>query len=91
MKNEMIKDTYQQIGRELREWGAEKVILLSSRTDAESGCTKLEIVTEGIYRKSEVQKQLEEKWPKLRIRLLCMEDMTGAEQIAEIENDGIKL
>ena len=66
------------------------MILLSSRTDPGSGCIRLEIVAEGIRKKEEVQKRLQDRWPDLQIRLLRMEDITSAGQIEEIENDGIR-
>lgn len=91
MDQKEIKDTYQQLGKELRELGAGKVILLSSRTDPGSGCIRLEIVAEGIRKKEEVQKRLQDRWPDLQIRLLRMEDITSAGQIEEIENDGIRI
>jgi hypothetical protein len=91
LERKSIKDIYQQIGKELHGWGAGKVILLSSRTDPESECIRLEIAAEGISGKKEIQKHLEERWPKLQIRIFHMENMKSAEQMAEIENDGIKL
>ena len=57
----------------------------------ESGCIRLEIVAEGIRKKEEVQKRLQDRWPDLQIRLLRMEDITSAGQIEEIENDGIRI
>ena len=91
MDQKEIKDTYQQLGKELRELGAGKVILLSSRTDPGSGGIRLEIVAEGIRKKEEVQTRLQDRWPDLQIRLLRMEDITSAGQIEEIENDGIRI
>lgn len=85
-----VVELYREIGREFRQLGAEKVILLHSRTNPEKVEEMiLEIAVEGFVEKEKLNVKSKERWPFLTIEIILVNELNNHELENEIMEDGI--
>lgn len=90
MNNEnTIAEFYRQIGRTFRQHGADRVVLLKSRTCQQS--MYLEIAADGCFELQELQKVCSEQWPDAEISILDLNEEENLNLIDEVLEDGILL
>lgn len=100
-----IAEFYRQIGRTFRQHGADRVVLLKSRTcqqndeaaDQMSGIDSgrtgmyLEVAADGCFDLQELQKVCSEQWPDAEISILDLSAEENLNLIDEVLEDGILL
>lgn len=100
-----IAEFYRQIGRTFRQHGADRVVLLKSRTcqqndeaaDQMSGIDSgrtgmyLEVAVDGCFDLQELQKVCSEQWPDAEISILDLSAEENLNLIDEVLEDGILL
>ncbi len=89
MEKITVTEEYRELGKFLREKGAEKVILLSAKRKEKS--REFEIVIEGSCDMEMLRKALSSRWPEDRIILRNREELENWKEMQEIEEDGIVL
>lgn len=82
---------YRQIGKTFREKGADRVILLRSRTILDGAGMELEIAADGAINKDELQSESRRLWPECEITILDMNEEIHADLLNEAMEDGILL
>lgn len=85
-----VVDLYREIGKEFRSLGAEKVILIQSRTNP--GNTEemfLEVAMEGFVEKELLLRKSQELWPFVSMEVTVLDEMSDRECVSEIMEDGI--
>lgn len=90
MNYQEITELYRQIGRELHEQGAEKVILVNAKAHVnDHHDMTLEIVLDGVDESEKFQTLCEELWPNVKIQLLFADKEQN--RISDYIEDGILL
>lgn len=90
MKYYEITNLYREIGKEFRSLGAERVLLISSKTcnTAEREMI-LEVAVEGVENAVPLQEHAEKMWPSVQVQVI----LTGETENGwvDLEEDGIVL
>lgn len=90
MNNEnTIAEFYRQIGSTFRQHGADRVVLLKSRTCQQS--MYLEVAVDGCFDLQELRKVCTEQWPDAEISILDLSAEENLNLIDEVLEDGILL
>ena len=88
-----IVDLYREIGKTFKDMGAEKVVLVNSRTNVKSSSFTeeifLEIAVEGNVDQKMLEKTACEKWPFLSMDLMVLDERSDQNLGSEIMEDGI--
>lgn len=88
-----IVDLYREIGKTFKDMGAEKVVLVNSRTNVKSSSFTeeifLEIAVEGNVDQKMLEKTACEKWPFLSMDLMVLDESSDQNLVSEIMEDGI--
>lgn len=85
-----VVDLYREIGKEFRNLGAEKVILIQSRTNPENTEEMfLEVAVEGFVEKELLLRKSQEFWPFVSMEVTILDEMSDRECVSEIMEDGI--
>lgn len=84
-----IAEFYRQIGRIFRQHGADRVVLLKSRTCQQS--MYLEVAADGCFDSQELRKVCTEQWPDAEISILDLSAEENLNLIDEVLEDGILL
>lgn len=88
-----IVDLYREIGKTFKDMGAEKVVLVNSRTNVKSSSFTeeifLEIAVEGNVDQKMLEKTACEKWPFLSMDLMVLDERSDQNLVSEIMEDGI--
>lgn len=85
-----VVDLYREIGKEFRSLGAEKVILIQSRTNPENTEEMfLEVAVEGFVEKELLLRKSQELWPFVSMEVIVLDEMSDRECVSEIMEDGI--
>lgn len=84
-----IAEFYRQIGRIFRQHGADRVVLLKSRTCQQS--MYLEVAADGCFDLQELRMVCTEQWPDAEISILDLSAEENLNLIDEVLEDGILL
>lgn len=85
-----VVDLYREIGKEFRSLGAEKVILIQSRTNPENTEEMfLEVAVEGFVEKELLLRKSQELWPFVSMEVTVLDEISDRECVSEIMEDGI--
>ena len=83
---------YREIGKTLHGLGAERVVLLNSRTITDENYElKLEIAVDGEIDLVQADLICKESWEKIQIAFLDLNDYGKPELLAEVLEDGIQI
>lgn len=91
MQEYQITELYRQIGKTLREKGADRVILLRSRRHLQEEEMTLEIAVDGSIHKEQLDQMAKMLWPKLHCSFLDLNEAGNEELLWEAIEDGILL
>lgn len=91
MQEYQIAELYRQIGKTLREKGADRVILLRSHKHLQDEGMTLEIAVDGSVHKEQLDQLAAKLWPKLHCSFLDLNEEGNEELLLEAIEDGILL
>ena len=90
MKYYEITNLYREIGKEFRSLGAERVLLVSSRTCNTSDREMiLEVAVEGLENAAQLQEHAEKMWPSVQVQVILIGETEN--RWIDLEEDGIVL
>lgn len=85
-------ELYREIGRQFREFGADQVVLLSSKNDKETfEIIELQIAVEGIVNKKELETVCLKLWPQIRFELMIDDESDGGLLHQEMIEEGVRI
>lgn len=90
MNYDEITKLYREIGKKYREWGAEQVVLLKSRSFQDDEMEMmLEIAVDGMMNSDVLRKKSNILWPHIHIKILDLNENPNL--IEEVIEDGMIL